>query len=272
MTSKILTVIALFLGMYSYAQQTDSRNAPTANADSARTPRSSSDQQPNSESNHEMENWIDSDGKTVDRLVSLGVSPEVAQSIDPSVTGGEPVWVRWKTARAGTHERLGLLFLPCHAGSDTAYLYTLTRREELWHAADHMEMDCHYDDSVSFESASIRDPKRDEILVHHACAGHGTGYLEQDFSVFAVSRAKLKEELETEEVLRIYRVGGPPRDETHDSTFTVVPIRNSRSRAIEQTRSIVLNGKLTVQRRTFRWDVAKGKYIPSAFRLVEAAP
>jgi len=56
------------------------------------------------------------------------------------------------------------------------------------------------------------------------------------------------------------------------STFTLIPIRNSRSRAIEETRSSTLNGKLTVQRRTFRWNATRGKYVPSAFTIVEASP
>jgi hypothetical protein len=97
--------------------------------------------------------------------------------------------------------------------------------------------------------------------------------LEQHFSVFAVFDGKLKEELETEEVLRSYPTAVErPRNLDQNSTFALIPIRNSRSRAIEETRSSTLNGKLSVQRRTFRWNAAKGKYVPSAFTPIEAPP
>jgi hypothetical protein len=215
--------------------------------------------------------WLNTKGKAVERLLSLGVEPEIAESV---TKGDTDIYIRWQTAHANAHERYGLLFLPCHVAWDYAYIFTLTRQGTGWHVSDSARLDCHYDQSVSYETLWIRDRDRDEILVHHACGGHGAGYLEQDFSVFAVSNGKLKEELETEEVIHSYPrgPGGPPRDLDQSSTFTLVPVRNSRSRAIEETRSSTLNGKLSVQRRTFRWNAASGRYVPSGFTAVEASP
>lgn len=218
-----------------------------------------------------MENWINFGGKAVDRLTILGVEKRIAESVEPDVTGGEAVFVKWQAVREDPRQRTALMFLPCHVGWDSAYLYALSRDEKAWHTTDHAEMDCHYDDAVSFEVNWIRNPGRDEILVHHACVGHGTGYLEQQFSVFSLEDGKLKEELATDEVFHSYPTAVErPRNLDQNSTFTVIPVVGSHTRAIEETRSSVLNGRLTVQRRIFRWNVTKGKYAPSAFTPVEA--
>jgi hypothetical protein len=271
MVSKILTVaaVALSLVISPSAQQPDSRSQATSNAQPATVGQTSIEIQPNPDDDRAMIEWLNTQGKTVERLLSLGVKPEIAESI---TKGDTDIYVRWQTPRANTHERYGLLFLPCHVAWDFAYIFTLTRQETGWHVSDSAWLDCHYDQSVSYETMRIRDPNRDEILVHHACAGHAASYLEQDLSVFAVSEGKLKEELEVEEVEHSSRIGGPPHVLDQNSTFTLVPVRNSRSRAIEETRSSTLNGKLTVQRRIFRWNAARGKYVPSAFTTVEASP
>jgi len=182
------------------------------------------------------------------------------------------LWVKWQTARASDHQRFALLFFPCFPANDSAYLFALARQGGAWRVADHIEMDCHYDDSVSFETVWIRDPSRDEILVHHDCAGRGTGYLEQHFSVFSLSGGKLATELVTDEVFHDFQYDKPPHELDRKSVFTVIPVRDSRSRAIEETRSRTFDGKLTVQRRIFHWDAAKGKYVSSPFKPVEASP
>jgi hypothetical protein len=264
---KSAALLLVSLSSFLLAQQPNTPPTPSPSGQTAL------DQQPDSKNDIDIENWINFGGKTVSRLMSLGVEKRVAESIDPGVTGGEPVIVKWQMVRAGKGQQLALIFLPCHAGWDLAYLYTLTRRDESWRVADHVEADCHYDDNVSFEIVWIRDPNRDEVLLHHACEGRGTGYLEQHFLVFAISDGKLKEELETKEVFHSYPTAVERRrDLDQSSTFTLIPIRNSRLRAIEETRSSALNGKLTVQRRIFRWDAARGKYVPSAFANVEASP
>lgn len=78
-------------------------------------------------------------------------------------------------------------------------------------------------------------------------------------------------ELVTDEVFHDFQYDKPPHELDRKSVFTVIPVRDSRSRAIEETRSRTFDGKLTVQRRTFRWNAATQKYSPSPFTPVEAS-
>jgi hypothetical protein len=174
--------------------------------------------------------------------------------------------------RTGSPQQDAILFIPCIL--DSAHIYLLANKGEYWHVTDLEKPDCHYDGSVSIEIAPVRSPGIDEILVHHAGAGHGTGISQQDFNVFAVSSEKLRLELEIEEVVNISR---PHRflyernELVQHSTFVLIPISRSLSRVIEETRSTTLNDKLTVQRRLFRWSASKSRYLPSKFSPVEAA-
>jgi len=153
---------------------------------------------------------------------------------------------------------------------NTAYLYLLVVDNIAWNVTDHLELDCQYDDNVSFEIASIHDPQKDEIQIHHDCVGHGTGYWEQEFSVYSVLGRKFKLEMETDDLQSDYPMGGNPLELDRNSTFTVIPVAGSRSRAIEETRSQIRNGKFTVQRRQFRWNPAHARYEPSPFAPVVA--
>lgn len=273
MISKILMILAVAFGLNLCAQQPSAIQAPISGNGMAQAAQTTADRQPDSENDVDMDSWISITDKTVDRLVSLGVDRKTAESFVSDQESDDSLWAKWRMGRAGTQKRFGILFLPCHLSNDAADLYALARQGGAWHVTDHIEMDCHYDESVSFQTVWIRDPNRDEVLVHHACVGRGTGYLEQQFSVFSLVDAKLKEELATDEVLHSYPTAVErPRDLDQNSTFTVVPVAGSRSRAVEETRSSVLNGKLTVQRRIFRWNAANGKYVPSAFTPVEASP
>jgi hypothetical protein len=258
MKAKILAVAFLSLGVALWTHQ----------------PHAAQDLQPTSEDHLVLEAWLNENGKSVERLVGIGIEQSIAESINSRANDEAPAFVRWQTSRVGANDHSALLFFPCHPAFDFAYLYALVRKDNTWHATDHIQLDCHYDNKVSFETTWIQDPNRDEILLHHACAGHGAGYLEQGFSVVTVSDDKLRVELETEELLRSYPRGGGgrPRDLERNSSFALIPIRNSRSRAIEETRSSVMNGRLTVQRRVFRWNRAKGLYLPSPFTQVVAAP
>lgn len=107
------------------------------------------DQQPDSESDAVMLDWLIMNGKTAERLVSLGVTKDVADSFVDAQEGDDALYPRWQTAASYAGQRFGLLFLPCHSYSDTAYLYALLRQNKAWRVTDHIEMDCHYDDNVS---------------------------------------------------------------------------------------------------------------------------
>ncbi len=189
MISKILTILAVAFGLNVCAQQQGAIQAPPSGNGPAQTARTPADRQPDSENDVDMQNWINFGGKTVDRLVTLGVDRKIAESFFSASENDSSLWVKWQTARVSEHQFFALLFFPCFPLTDSAYLYALARQQEAWHVTDHIELDCHYDETVSFETAWIRDPNRDEIMVHHDCAGRGTGYLEQHFSVFSITGA-----------------------------------------------------------------------------------
>jgi len=67
--------------------------------------------------------------------------------------------------------------------------------------------------------------------------------------------------LDTEDVVK---AANDDFDEYQRSFFVVVP--SPEGRAIEETRSTTLNGKLTIERRYFRWLASKGAYRASRFR------
>src|SRR5258708_1744247 len=217
-----------------------------------------------------MSQWLEEEGKTQDRLVELGVNPKIVKEFlsEENSTASVP---DWKSIKTREKTRSAVLFMPCITFTENAYLFLLQRIDNSWRVTDHSDFDCHYDDKVSFELNWIRSPSRDEVLVHHACEGHGTGYLKQVFSVYLPVDGKLKVELETSEVLHSFPTAVRVRHDLDQvSTFTVIPIANSPWRAIEQTRSSILNDHLTVERRVFRWNPTRESYEPSAFSLVEA--
>jgi hypothetical protein len=135
---------------------------------------------------------------------------------------------------------------------------------EEWQISDRAVFDCHYDNSVSIGISPARRSVIDDVLVHNANEGHGTGVSWQHFKVLAVAEGKLKVVLDTEEAVVVDRIVPVGRYELHQrSTFVVIPVAHSNSLAIEETRSSVLNDKLTVQRRRFRW--AGNRYLRTRF-------
>lgn len=235
------------------------------------TPAEATNQPSASADENEVVDWLYENNKTADHLVALGVDRKVADAFVAEDNNGM-LFPKWAFARTGLKSRVGVLFLPCN-WADSAYLYLVPYNAGAWRITDQQELDCHYDNSASVEVVQVRDPNRDEILIHHACNGHGTGYLEQSFTVFLPTQGKLKAELETDEILHSFPTAVKVRhDLDQKSTFMVIPVSNSDSRAIEETRSSTLNDHLTVQRRIFLWDQTKGRYRPSPFAPVEAAP
>ena len=239
-------------------------------AEKASQPQQEATSQPiASASTTEIEQWLDEQGETADHLIALGVDQKVAEEFT-SQDNFRMLFPKWVFARTGATSRVGVLFLPCD-WSEVAYIFVLQNSGGKWRTTDQAEFDCHYDDSVSMEVVRIRNPNLDEILVHHACGGHGTGYLEQNFNIFNPVRGKLDAELEVQEVLNSFPVGGTRHDLQQRSTFTIIPLSISNSRAVEETRSGTLNGKLTVERRVFRWDERKERYVPRRFSPVSAS-
>jgi len=231
-----------------HAQQDESEKPPSSNVD------------------WEIQNWLNDGPGEVERLVGLGVDQETAKRFVGSFPEDD-LHAQWKSLHTQSRVSSAAMFLPCD-GLEGASLYALKKGNDGWHVTDRISFDCHYDDSVSMEIAVIHDPNRDEVLIHHSCHEHGTGFVQQNYNVFSLTQGKLKLGLDTVEVLDDHQ----PPERIHDiarrSTFTIIPIIHSRSRAIEETRSSTLNGQLTVQRRVFRWDPAKGRYSPSPFSEV----
>jgi hypothetical protein len=215
----------------------------------------------------DMSEWLNTGTKEerVKRLVSLGVERKTADDEPLSL---EPK-IGWLPIRNETSQRYAILFLPCATGMDEANLYLMKSDSGKWQIGDHVEVDCHYDFSVSVEISPIRKSTVDEVLVHHAGAGRGTGISLQDFEVFDVFEGKLKLVLDVEEVVNESRTPIGSYDLLQRSIFVAIPTVGSQSRVIEETRSSNLNGKLTVQRRIFRWDESKSCYQPSRFSSVE---
>lgn len=213
-----------------------------------------------------MKLWLNAgtQEQRLQRLVALGVEREAADQATSSI---EPT-IQWWPVRSESQQQYAVLFLPCSL--DSAYLYLMRGTGEDWHPSDRAEFDCHYDDSVSVELSPIRMPKVDDVLVHHASEGHGTGFSQQNFKVFVVSEGRLKIVLDTEEVFSVSRVPVGSYELIQRSTFVTIPAVRSHIHVIEETRSTILNGNLTVQRRLFRWAPSTSNYVPLKFSSVEA--
>jgi hypothetical protein len=232
------------------------------------------DTKPPSDLNNDvsMQDWIVKADTRAERMSSLGIESAFAEEWNSEAMSGFTVYPRFKSFRIGADRHAAVLFLPCTTlPTQTARLYLLIPDNHMWKVTDHLELDCHYDYNVTFEIASIRDPQRDEILIHHVCVGHGTGYLVQVFYIYSVNGQKLKLELQADELRHEFPIGISPLELSSNSIFTMIPVAGSRSWVIEETCSQNRNGKFTVQRRQFRWNPARARYEPSPFTLVEAA-
>jgi hypothetical protein len=209
-----------------------------------------------------MNQWLNSgtEKQRIHRLVSLGVERETAEL---AVSERD---IRWRPIRSESQHEFALLFLPCN-GLAAAYLYLSEKADTGWHITDRFGFDCHYDDSVSFETVALRNPEVDDVLVHHACEGHGTGIVQQNLNVLAVNSEKLKLVLNTEEVIDAWPSDG---HEMHQrSQFASVPTVQPGSSAIEETRCISDNGKVTRQKRLFNWNSTAFRFQPSEFVKID---
>jgi hypothetical protein len=267
----LLSIAILFFGVCLLAQQPESAQKPDSAQEPPAAKQPASTQPPVSAEPWKMVEWLNSGKKQerTERLVSLGVERDIATEF----TQTKDVSLRWNPLHTVTGQKAAILFLPCVR--DNAYLYLMEQENTIWRVTDFEKPDCHYDMSVSVEIAPIRNPALDEVLVHHVCEGHGTGYSQQDFEIYSVAHGRLKQVLDAEEVILASQYVDPDTPMNaidQKSFFVLVPIENSRSRVIEETQSYQFNKKLTVKRRQFRWNAAKGRYMPSKFVPVVAAP
>jgi hypothetical protein len=210
----------------------------------------------------QMEEYLNtgSDAERVQKLISLGVKPESAE-----FTSGDEV--KWRVIRSESSQEMALLFAPCGAVY-ASFLFLLKNTDHGWRVVDDVGFDCHYDNNVSFEVASLRRPNVDDVLVHHECEEHGTGFVKQDFNVFAIVSSKFKLVLNTEEIVNASGwPGGGELDQ--QSVFVTMPTTGAGSGIIEETRNSKENGNLTVEKRNFRWSQMRFRFTPSRFVKVK---
>lgn len=211
-----------------------------------------------------MGDWLNrgTEKQRVHKLVSLGVEDEMARS---AVFDRD---IEWRPIRTESQNETAIMFFPCGAMYG-ASLYVLKNADKGWHVTNRVGFDCHYDGSVSVEAKSIRKPNVDDILVHHECEEHGTGFVRQDFNVFAVTSGKFRRLLDAEEVVmdNDLPTGG---DHLQRSSFATLE-EQSGVPAIQETRCTTLDGKLSIEKRTFRWSDSAGRFLPSRLARVEHA-
>jgi hypothetical protein len=265
----LMFIVFLFFGVCLQAQQPESAQKPASAQGTPASKQPASAQPPESTQLLDMEEWLNSgkEQEKVERLVSIGVEQNVATEYT------HEVYAKWLPLRTGQGQKNAILFLPCVR--DNAYVYLMKQDNTIWRVADLEKPDCHYDMSVSVEIAPIRNPVIDEIMVHHIGEGHGGGYSQQDFEIYNIAHRKLKQVLDAEEVIvaaQYVAPNTPIKGINQKSSFVLIPIGNSRSRVIEETQSYQFNKKLTVKRRLFRWNATKGRYLPTKFVPVVAAP
>jgi hypothetical protein len=213
-----------------------------------------------------MSQWLNTgtDKERVQKLVSLGVGRDAAELADFSEE------IVWLPVRSESRHEMAILFTPCGA-EYLASLHLLENAQNGWHVTDSTGFDCHYDDSVSVEIASVRNTNVDDVFVHNECEEHGTGFVQQNFNVFAIKSGKLKLALNAEEVVDDQGPLNGSYKLRQRSKFVAVPPTQSASGIIEETRCAKVNSKLSIQRRDFRWSASASRLIPSKFVTVEVS-
>jgi hypothetical protein len=210
----------------------------------------------------QMEQYLNTgaDEERVQKILSLGARRE-------SVELASGTQVKWQAIRSDSPQEMALLFTPCGA-LYASFLYLLKSTDHGWRVVDDVGFDCHYDESVYFEVASLRRPNLDEVLVHHECEEHGTGFVKQNFNVFAIVSSKFKLVLNTEEIVRANGwPGGGELDQ--QSSFAAMPTKGAGPGVIKEVRNTKENENLTIEKREFRWSRLKFRFIPSKFVKVK---
>ncbi|MGD0481997.1 MAG: hypothetical protein ABSA42_17640 [Terracidiphilus sp.] len=271
MISRLLPALAfLLLGLHLPSQQSTSvqhqslSQQPVLQAGDGKQPAELN-------SDVSMQDWIVKQDTRVARMANLGIEKAFAENWNWDAVRGFPLYPRFKSFRIGANRRAAILFFACTPSTESARLYLLMLDKFSWQVTDHLELDCHYDDHVSFEIAAIHDSQKDEILIHHSCVGRGTGYLVQVFSIYSVIGQKFKQEMQTDELRNESPPPGLGPELERHSSFTIIPVAGSSSRIIEETRTEWVNGRFSAQRRQFRWNPADARYEATPLTAVLAA-
>lgn len=183
-------------------------------------------------------------------LEQLDLPPEIVDLYSSShIIGFHWFYVE---SRPGTS--LNVLTLPCTSIMGAPILL-LERSEDRWHLRDHEGMDCHYDDSANVQLVSLTSSREYDLLVHHDCKAHGSGYVEQHTRVLRIVRTRFEQVLDREDVIHAFPSGSPGTFE--ESTFLPTSLNT-----LEQTREATtydandqpILSRIVITRRSFRWD------------------
>jgi len=209
-----------------------------------------------------MSGWLNT-GNEKERsrkLVALGVEEEQARLAASDI-------VEWRPIKSQSGHALAILFIPCGT-FDASNLYLLESGSAGWHVTDSVGFDCHYDESLSVETAPVWYSNIDDVLVHHECEERGTGYVEQHFNVFAVDSGRFRIVLNTKEVVKESR--WPEEYEFRlTSKFSLLPPKESAARILQETQCVNENGKISIQKRRFSWNESAFRLVPADFVKVQ---
>jgi len=210
----------------------------------------------------DMDHWLKTgtEQQRVKKLLDLGVDREAA-GIAPTDES------EWRAMRTESRQRFAILFLPCGALSSSS-LHLLRWDGGRWRVIDSVGFDCHYDDSVSIQTAALRSQEFDDVLVHHECESHGTGFVQQNFNVYAIRSGKLRLMLNREEVVNADPYSPGTKALKQRSRFKALAATETDSGKIEETRCSTVNGKVKIQTRDFRWSNLRHRFVASEFTTV----
>jgi hypothetical protein len=183
-------------------------------------------------------------------LEQLDLPPEIVDSYSSSDTVGFH-WF-YLNSRPGTS--LNVLALPCSSILGAPILL-LERSDDHWHLRDQDRMDCHYDESAKVQLTNLTSSRQYDLLLHHDCRGHGTGYVEQHTRVLQIVGTRLKQVLDREDVVHLFPPGstGTFEESTFLPTSPYTLEQTHEAGSYDQNDQPILS-KVVITRRSFHWN------------------
>jgi hypothetical protein len=190
-----------------------------------------------------------------DELNALLRTLAVPEEIADYYSAGEGIeGFRWFYLRDQTGRALNVLQLPC-SSIFGAPIFLLEDVKDRWKLRDREGMDCHYDDSASSQLVALTSNSQLDLLLHHSCDSHGSGYVEQHTRVLRVVSMKFVTVLDEPDVIHDFPLNGP--GSFQESTF--IPTAPSTLEETRTTATFDENEQPKLQsahtsRRYFRWN------------------
>jgi len=176
--------------------------------------------------------------------------------------------IEWHSIKSASDHGLAILVIPC-GSFDASYLYLLESGNAGWQVTDWIGFTCHHDEGLSVETAPVRYPNIDDVLVHRESEDRGLPYVEQHFNVFTVDSGSAKFEivLDTKELVSAWHEQYKLR---LTSGFSLLSPQESTARVIEETQCVNENGHISIQRRRFTWNESAYLLVPTPFVTVRS--